>query len=154
MITHGPVDIHSSVCAGRDVTVWQFCTICENTELGNDVVVGSGVWIGKHCRIGNNVRIQHGAFIPNGTILEDNVFIGPNVTMTDDKFPRSGNKHYIPLPPVIRFGASIGAGAIILPGVEVGPGTMVGAGAVVTRSVMSDTIIGVPARPMGGGKAA
>jgi len=148
-LAHSQSEIHHSVIVGLRSTVWQFATICRDTVIGEDCVVGSSVWIGRNCRIGNRVRIQHGAFVPNGTILEDDVFVGPNVTMTDDKYPRSGNHSYIPQPPTIRRGASLGAGAIILPGVVVGPDTMVAAGAVVTKSIDGHTLIGMPARSTG-----
>jgi acetyltransferase-like isoleucine patch superfamily enzyme len=92
---HGHADIHPTARLGdfdgENVSVWQFATICAGTEIGPRSVVGSCVWIGKNCTIGENVRIQHGAFIPNGSVIEDDVFIGPNVTMTDDKYPRVGN---------------------------------------------------------------
>ena len=140
-------EIHPSAKLAPDVRVWQFATICALTEIGEGSVIGSCAWVGKDCRIGKNVHIQHGAFIPNGSIIEDHVFIGPNATLTDDKYPRSGNKHYIAQPPRICMGASIGAGAVILPGIIVGPGAMVAAGAVVTSNIAhGDVAIGVPAR--------
>jgi UDP-2-acetamido-3-amino-2,3-dideoxy-glucuronate N-acetyltransferase len=82
--------------------------------------------------------------------VEDDVFIGPNVTFTNDKFPRS--KQYLDSFPQTRVasGASIGGGAVILPGITIGSGAMVGAGAVVTRSVPANAIvIGSPARIVG-----
>ncbi len=140
-------DIHGSALIGPNVTVWQYATVCADTVIGENSVIGSCAWIGRGCRIGKNVRVQHGAFMPNGTVVEDDVFIGPNVTMTDDKYPKSGNKKYKPEPPVICRGSSIGAGAVILPGVRVGAGAMVAAGAVVTRDVPEDMlVIGMPAK--------
>ena len=140
-------EISPSAVLGQNVAVWQFATICDGTEIGDDSVVGSCVWIGRGCKIGKNVHIQHGAFIPNESVIEDHVFIGPNAVMTDDKYPRSGNKDYIRQPPFICMGASIGAGAVILPGIIVGPGAMVAAGAVVTSNIAhGDIAIGVPAR--------
>lgn len=141
--------VHFTVIRGDGTRVWQYATVCEGAVIGSNCVIGSNAWIGKRCRIGNNVRIQHGAFIPNGTVIEDDVFIGPNATLTDDRYPRSGNKDYLPDPPTLRQGCSIGAGATILPGVTVGPGAMVGAGAVVTHDVpMGELFVGVPARPV------
>ena len=140
-------DIHPSVVFGENCTVWQFATICEGTVLGDHVVVGSNVWIGKNCIIGSYTRIQHGAFIPNGTIISKGVFIGPNVTLTDDKHPRAGMP-YIPKPPLLEEGCSIGAGAVILPGVKIGRNVMIGAGSVVTQDIQAlHTAYGVPAVP-------
>jgi UDP-2-acetamido-3-amino-2,3-dideoxy-glucuronate N-acetyltransferase len=142
-----PVCIHDSARLHPSVQVWQFATICANTTLGPGCVIGANVWIGRDCKIGANVRIQTGAFIPNGAVIEDGVFIGPNVTMTDDKYPRSGNHDYTAQPPRICAGASIGAAAVLLPGVVIGPNAMVAAGAVVTHDVANDQkVIGMPAR--------
>jgi len=139
--------IHDSVILGHGTVIWQLASICEHTIIGENCVVGTSVWIGKNCRIGDRVRIQTGAFIPNRTVIEDDVFIGPLVVLTDDKHPRAGNHDYEALPPTIRRGASIGAGAVILPGVVVGEHAMVAAGAVVTRDVMNDGLaIGMPAK--------
>ena len=48
---------------------------------------------------------------------------------------------------VIKRGATVGAGAVVLPGVTIGERAMVGAGAVVTKDVEADTVVvGNPAR--------
>ena len=110
-------------------------------------MIGSGCWIGRNVRIGHGVRINHGCFIPSGTIIKNKVFLGPGVTLTDDKLPRAGNVNYKAQPPLILHGASIGAGAVILPGVTIGARAMVGAGAVITKDVPDDdTAMGNPAR--------
>lgn len=82
-----------------------------------------------------------------GLSLEDRVFIGPNVTFTNDKYPRS--KHYLEeyQKVVVAAGASIGANATILGGVVIGAGAMIGAGSVVTKSVPAGELwVGNPAR--------
>ena len=109
-------------------TVWQFATVCEGTVIGPHSVIGSCAWIGRNCVLGENVHIQHGAFIPHGTIIGNDVFIGPNVTLTDDRYPKAGNAGYLPEPPVLEDGCSIGAGAVILPGVIVGKGSVLSMG--------------------------
>ena len=142
---NGTVNVATSVKFGLRCIIWQFSTICHDTVLGDDVVIGSNAWIGKHCTIGSGTRIQHGAFIPNGTVVGEKVFIGPNATLTDDKYPRAGEPYHAN-PPVLECGCSIGAGAVILPGVTVGRGSTVAAGAVVTKDVDACiTVRGVPA---------
>ena len=139
--------IASTVTFGEGCQVWQYATVCEDTVIGNHVVIGSGVWIGKHVEIGSYTRIQHGAFVPNNTKIGAHVFLGPNSTLTDDKYPRAGNAFYVPEPPILKDYCSIGAGAVILPGVTVGEKAMVGAGAVVSQDVRPfTTVAGVPAR--------
>lgn len=145
-LAHPFADIHESVRFGENCTVWQFATICENTQLGESVVVGSAAWVGRGCVIGNFTRIQHGAFIPNHTKIGRSVFIGPNAVLTDDKMPKVG-KLYTPAPPILEDDCSIGAGAVILPGVTIGRGAMIGAGAVVTQDVPAFAVVmGTPAK--------
>ena len=144
---YGPATIDPEVTFGKNCTVWQYSSILAGTVFGDDCVIGSCCWIGRDCKIGKGVRLNHGCFIPHGTIIEDFVFLGPHVTLTDDKHPMVGNRKYKAEPPVIREWASIGAGAVILPGVVIGRGAMVAAGAVVTRDVPDGTIaVGIPAR--------
>jgi carbonic anhydrase/acetyltransferase-like protein (isoleucine patch superfamily) len=92
-------------------------------------------------KIGDRVTIKSGVQIWDGVTLEDDVFIGPNATFTNDKFPRSKNLSYECLRTVVKKGASVGANATILPGITIGAGAMVGAGAVVTHDVPANAIV-------------
>ena len=140
-------EIHASAVIHESTKVWSFTVIGPEVRIGPDCVIGSHCYIGRGTTIGRGVHIQTGVFLPNNSLIEDFAFIGPNVTFTDDRYPRSGNKAYFAEPPIVRMGASIGAGAVILPGVEIGASAMVGAGAVVTKNVMlGDVAWGVPAR--------
>lgn len=107
--------------------------------IGSNCVIHSHVWIGEGVKIGNNVKVQAMSFIPNGVVIEDNVFIGPRVTFTNDKYPQvskdRGEEKWKPLITIVRKGASIGAGAVILPGIIIGEGSMIGAGSVVTKNI-------------------
>jgi UDP-2-acetamido-3-amino-2,3-dideoxy-glucuronate N-acetyltransferase len=97
--------------------------------------------------IGDRVTVKSGVQLWNGLRVGDDVFIGPNVTFTNDKHPISGNVNFTLLCTLIEAGASIGGGATLLPGVRIGAGAIVGAGAVVTKDVPSGvTVLGNPAR--------
>lgn len=145
---HPPTDIHPEAEMHESVTVWAFTVIGEAVQIGERSVIGSHCYIGKGTTIGKGVHIQTGVFLPNNSIVEDFAFIGPNVTFTDDRYPRSGNAAYMPEPPFVGQGASIGAGAVILPGIHIYGGAMVGAGSVVTKNVgIGDTIYGPAAKP-------
>lgn len=116
------------------------CTVGDNTKIDAFVYIEEGVIIGK------NVKIRPFTFIPEGVTIEDDVFIGPNVTFTNDKYPRSRGEWKL-LKTLVKKGASIGAGSVILPGVTIGENAMVGAGSVVTEDVRdNETVAGNPAR--------
>lgn len=148
---NGHVSTNSSATFGEGCVQWQYSTICEGAKFGKDCVIGSNAWVGRGVTCGDHVRIQHGAFIANGSRIGNRVFIGPNVTFTDDKYPRVNNTHYLAEPPVIEDDVAIGAGAVICPGVRIGAGAIVGAGAVVTDNVCPhSTVVGIPARELRG----
>ena len=141
-------EIHPTAVIHESATVWGFTVIGEGVQIGPNAVIGSHCYIGKGSVIGEGSRIQTNVFLPNNSRIEQFVFIGPHVVFTDDRYPRAGNADYLAEPPTVRFGASIGAGAVILPGIEIGAGAMVGAGSVVTHDVMmGDLCYGLPARP-------
>jgi acetyltransferase-like isoleucine patch superfamily enzyme/dTDP-4-dehydrorhamnose 3,5-epimerase-like enzyme len=111
------------------------CNICDHTFIENDVVVG------------DRVTVKCGVQLWDGVRIEDDVFIGPNATFSNDRFPRSRKRPPKFLATVVKEGASIGANATILPGVTIGRGAMVGAGAVVVESVPPYAVVaGNPAR--------
>lgn len=146
---HQKSDVQSTKI-GRGTTIWQFSVVLPNATIGEDCNINCQVFIENDVIIGNRVTVKSGTQLWDGLRVEDDVFIGPNVTFTNDKFPRS--KIYPQRFPVthIERGSSIGGGAVILPGITIGQEAMVGAGAVVTRSVPPRAIVmGNPARITG-----
>jgi acetyltransferase-like isoleucine patch superfamily enzyme len=143
---HPTADVQST-SIGAGATIWQFCVILPGAVIGRNCNVCSHCFIENDVVVGDDVTIKNGVHLYDGLRIEDGVFIGPNVTFTNDKRPRS--KAYPTAFPrtCIRQGASIGGGAVILPGITVGRGAMVGAGAVVTRDVPDHAVVyGNPAR--------
>lgn len=135
---------------GEGTTIWQFAVVLEKARIGCNCNICSHVFIENDVIIGNRVTIKNGVQLWNGLRVEDDVFIGPNVTFTNDKFPRSKVYPSSFLQTIIQEGASIGGGAVILPGITIGRKAMVGAGSVVTRSVPARAIVvGNPARIVG-----
>jgi acetyltransferase-like isoleucine patch superfamily enzyme len=119
----------------------------EMNRIGDNVSIGSHTDIEHHIEIGNNVRIHSNVFIPEFSILEDDCWVGPGVTFTNARYPRSANVKKELTGPVIRKGAKIGAGAVLLPGVVIGRNALVGAGAVVVEDVPENSVVvGNPAR--------
>jgi UDP-2-acetamido-3-amino-2,3-dideoxy-glucuronate N-acetyltransferase len=132
---------------GEGTRVWAFAHVLPGAVIGKDCNICDHVFIENVVTVGDRVTIKSGVQLWDGVHLEDDVFIGPNVTFTNDPFPRS-RQHLGAYPETwVRRGASIGANATILPGVTVGAGAMVGAGSLVTRSVPSYAVVfGNPAR--------
>jgi acetyltransferase-like isoleucine patch superfamily enzyme len=123
-------------------------------SIGPETRVGTFVEIQKNATIGARCKIQSHSFICEGVTMEDEVFIGHGVMFINDRFPRAttGGRpqteaDWPVIPTVVKHGASIGSGAVILCGVTIGARAIVGAGAVVTKDVAPGVIVGgVPAR--------
>jgi len=121
--------------------------IRELNEIGNDVSIGTHSVIEHHVKIGDYVRIHSLAFIPEFTRLEESCWIGPSVTITNAKFPKSPNVKNELKGVVIKKNAKIGAQVTLLPAVIVGENSLIGAGSVVTSDVAPNGIYaGNPAR--------
>jgi UDP-2-acetamido-3-amino-2,3-dideoxy-glucuronate N-acetyltransferase len=144
---------------GRGTRIWAFSHVMKNASIGVECNIGDHSFIESGAIIGNYVTIKNGNMIWEGVTLEDGVFVGPHVFFTNDLYPRSqrlpeAKRQYQGrawlLPTIVRRGASLGAGAILLAGLTVGEFAMVGAGSVVTADVPSYAmIIGNPARKAG-----
>lgn len=140
--------IAPDVKLGANVRLYAFvnlygCEIGDDTSIGTFVEIQGGVTIGARC------KIQSHTFICEGVTIEDEVFVGHNVNFINDTYPRAttsdgvvqGSADWKVIPTLVRHGASIGTGAILLAGVEVGPRAVIGAGAVVTKDVPPGAIV-------------
>lgn len=147
--------IASDVKMGKGVVIRQKdlvnlygCTIGDQTRIGAFVEIQKNAEVGKRCKISSHT------FICEGVRIEDEVFVGHGVMFINDKYPRAakegrvlGNADWEVVPTIVKRGASIGSGAVIMCGVTIGERAIVGAGAVVTKDVSPDSIVkGVPAR--------
>lgn len=129
-----------------NTNVWQFCVVLPKAKIGQNCNICSHCFIENDVVVGDNVTIKSGVQLWDGVRVENSVFIGPNVTFTNDKFPKSKNKNWQLLRTRICEGASIGAGATILPGITIGKNAVIGAGSVVTKDVPEgETWVGNPA---------
>lgn len=131
---HNLSDVQSKKIGGN-TNIWQFCVVLEGAQIGENCNICSHCFIENDVVVGNNVTIKCGVQLWDGITIEDNVFVGPNVTFCNDKYPKSRNKEFELEKIVVKKGASIGAGAVILPGVIIGENAMVAAGSIVTKSV-------------------
>lgn len=125
------------------------CLVGDDTRIGAFVEIQAGAKVGARCKISSH------AFICSGVTIEDEVFVGHGVLFTNDTDPRATTDRgepqteadWVLVPTRVCRRASIGSGAVILPGVTIGEGALVGAGAVVTASVEPGAVVtGCPAR--------
>jgi UDP-2-acetamido-3-amino-2,3-dideoxy-glucuronate N-acetyltransferase len=130
--------------AGKTTKIWHpERSVLLDCRIGEECTIHAPVWIGDKVKIGNRCKVQAFAFLPEGVTLGDDVFIGPHVCFTNDKYPPSDVLEET----LVEDGVSIGANATILPGIVIGKRARIGAGAIVTRDVPSDAlIVGEPGR--------
>jgi acetyltransferase-like isoleucine patch superfamily enzyme len=130
-------------------------------SIGDETRVGSFVEVQKQATIGARCKISSHTFVCEGVTIEDEVFVGHGVMFINDRYPRATadgrpqtEDDWAVVPTLVKRGASIGSGAVILCGMTIGEGAMVGAGAVVTHDVPDHSLVyGVPARLIGDPRA-
>jgi UDP-2-acetamido-3-amino-2,3-dideoxy-glucuronate N-acetyltransferase len=142
---HPSSDVQSTKIGAR-TRVWQYVVILPDAVIGEDCNICAHTMIENDVVIGHRVTVKSGVFLWDGLTIEDDVFIGPCVAFSNDKYPRSRQYPETFSRTVVKHGASIGANATILPGLTLGRHCMIGAGAVVTRDVPDHAVvIGNPA---------
>lgn len=128
---------------GANCAIWNYVVIGDNTKIGDNCVLGSFVDLGKDVTLGKNCNIQAHVTISNGCVLGDNVFIAPNSSLLNDKYPRS----QFMTPPIVKDNVTIGGGVTILPNVTVNENAVIGGVSVVTKDVPSKMVVaGCPAK--------
>lgn len=143
---HHLASVDPDCVVGAGTRVWQFVVVTKGAIIGSDCNLNAHTLVEGGARLGDRVTLKCGVYVWDGVTLEDDVFCGPNATFTNDRRPRSGQRPDTFERTVVCKGASIGAGAVILPGLTIGERAMVGAGAVVTRDVPAGEIVkGSPA---------
>jgi len=139
--------IKNDVVIGKDVKIWHpdLCNFY-GCEIGDGTSIGSFCEIQNEVKIGERCKLQAFVFIPRGVIIGDDVFIGPHVCFTNDKYP-SCSQGFNCLTTIIEDGVVIGANSTICPGITLGKNCRIGAGAVVTKNIEKNLLVaGNPAR--------
>ena len=158
MEIHPSADVSPGSRVGEGTRVWQHAQVRERASIGRNCVIGKDVYVDADVVVGDNCKLQNGVNVFRPAVLEDGVFLGPGVVVANDRLPRAVNPDGTPkgvddweaVPVVVRRGAAVGAGSILLPGITVGEWALVGAGAVVTADVPAHgLVVGNPARLIG-----
>jgi acetyltransferase-like isoleucine patch superfamily enzyme len=137
--------IGKNVQFGREVVLWNYVVIDDDTRIGDGTRIGSFCDIGRNVVIGRNCIIQAHVTISNECRVGNNVFIGPNTSLLNDRFPHSKCL----TPSIIKDNVVIGGCVTILPNVTVHENSVIAAGSVVTKDIPPNTVVkGVPAKPM------
>jgi len=155
-----PQAVCESTDIGSGTRIWAFAHVLRGARIGRSCNIGDHAFIEDGVRIGDCVIVKNQTMIWNGVTIEDEAFIGPGVKFTNDRHPRSRHlpaaaRRYAHVenwlaPTLVRRGATIGAGAVIVCGVTIGAFASIGAGAVVTRDVPDHRlVVGNPAHPIG-----
>jgi UDP-2-acetamido-3-amino-2,3-dideoxy-glucuronate N-acetyltransferase len=155
---HPTAEVSSEARIGAGTKVWHQAQVREGAIVGKDCTLGKGAYVDKGVTIGDRVKLQNGVQVFHGSTLEDGVFVGPQAVLANDRYPRSitsdgrlkADSDWPEGRVVVRYGASIGAGAVIVPDASVGRWAMVGAGSVVVGDVPDHALVtGNPARQSG-----
>jgi UDP-2-acetamido-3-amino-2,3-dideoxy-glucuronate N-acetyltransferase len=155
---HPEAEVSSQAVIGAGTLIWRQAHIREGVHIGEMCNIGKGVYVDTHVHIGSFVKIQNHTLVFEGVTLEDGVFVGPHVCFTNDLHPRAINpdgtlksaSDWEITPTLVKYGASIGAGSVILCGVTIGEFALIGAGSMVTRDVLPYALVfGNPAMQHG-----
>ncbi len=155
---HPTAEVADDARIGAGTKLWNEVQVRPGASVGAECIIGKGVYIDFDVSLGDRCKVQNYSCLYHGVTLEDGVFIGPNVVFTNDSHPRAigpdgalkGDADWKVGHSLVRYGASIGSGAVILPGVTIGRWALVAAGAVVTKDVLDHGLVaGVPASHVG-----
>lgn len=147
---HETADVSDEAVIGKGTRIWHHAQVMAGAVIGGNCNLGKGVFVAGSVKVGNNVKIQNYISLYNGITVEDDVILGPNMTFTNDLYPRAFVDDFVVYETLVRKGSAIGANATIVCGVTLNEYSMVAAGAVVMNDVPSYALVmGNPGRISG-----
>lgn len=147
MKIHDSAIIDNTAIIGEGTVVWVNVQIREFSKIGVNCILSKDVYIDKNVLVGDRCKIQNSVSIYDGVTIGSDVFVGPNVSFTNDKVPRAFNTDWSITETIISDGVSLGANSTIVCGINIGEFSMVAAGSVVTKDVPPYTLVaGNPAK--------
>lgn len=150
VFVHDTAEVSNRAQIGDNTKIWNNAQVRENAVIGESCIISKNVYIDANVHIGDRVKIQNNVNVYAGVTVEADVFLGPSMTFTNDLFPRSFDENWEITRTLVKRGASIGAGAVIVCGNTIGEYALVGSGSVVTKDVPPHAlVVGNPARQIG-----
>jgi len=147
---HATAVIERGVTVGSGTKIWHHAHVREGASVGADCVLGKNAFVDHHVVVGDRCKIQNNACVYAGAELGDEVFVGPAVVITNDRYPRAVSPEWRPGRTTVERGAALGANATVVSGVTIGAWATIAAGSVVTRDVAPHELVaGNPARRLG-----
>ncbi len=147
---HPTAEVSDQADIGSGTKIWNQAQVREGARIGENCIISKNVYIDTGVQIGSGVKIQNNVNVYHGVVVEDDVFLGPSMTFTNDRFPRAFQSDWKVSETVVKHGASIGANAVIRCGVTIGEYAMIGSGSTVTKDVLPYALcVGNPARQIG-----
>lgn len=147
-----PHGLCESTSVGAGTRIWAFAHVLPGAVVGRDCNICDGAYIEGAAIVGDRVTVKNQVMVFDGVIIESDVFLGPGVIFTNDLHPRAHVKRSgtALLGTIVRQGATLGAGVVVVCGTDIGENAFVGAGAVVTKDVSAHAfLVGNPARQIG-----
>ncbi|HLI43559.1 MAG TPA: N-acetyltransferase [Acidimicrobiales bacterium] len=150
------VEEHAEI--GAHVAIWQHSKVRHGARVGAGTRIGGGVYVGVGVVVGENSKIENGAQLFEGSRLGRGVFVGPCALLLNDRYPRAttpagvikDGKDWEVEGVTVDEGASVGGGAVLLPGARIGAWALVGGGSVVVGEIAPYAlVVGNPARRVG-----
>ena len=147
-----PNGLCESTEVGDGTRVWAFAHVLAGATVGRDCNICDGAFVEGGAVLGDNVTVKNNVLVFDGVTCENDVFLGPNAVFTNDLRPRAhrklGRDGFVPT--LVREGASLGAGVVVVCGIAVGANSFAAAGSVLTRDVPAHAFVaGNPARQKG-----
>ena len=147
---HDSAQVSEHAQIGAGTKIWNNAQVREKSKIGENCIISKDVYIDSNVEIGNGCKVQNSVSVYDGVTLEDDVFVGPNVSFTNDKIPRAFNTEWEITGTHVKKGASLGANCTILCGITIGEYALVAAGSVVTKDVKPYSLVmGNPAQHIG-----